>query len=436
MTTKHFFKKFFASLLFASLVYIGFGQDHLDTTTLDTVIANYPLSDTTLPYDSSIIAKADSIATHSSDTLSRLQIDSIMARLQFVKDSLIAREEFVRDSLLRRKQILDSVEYLRPRLQKILEAYFFASNNDPIARHNKISIVGDSTLDRFAHWLLPVGFVEPFRPWEGIMDLRQGSLTLKYDSKNKNVISIKSPEGSFRIQHHPGNRLLVLHGKTSFLTKHGNKFLKIPFDSVFYDNKGNILKIKRYANFYDSNEKYQKGKHLFEYLAQVKQYTYDGYGNVKTYQIVNFCERWKPYDPVKVCNIVDQTLSRNGDIYVVDRQHDPANKYTDGKYTYEYDAHNNLLSVAFKNNSGSENWKTYIERNEANNVSRYVFRNKGVVRTSILVNYYLDDPNAKHKVETITCVFEDDAVCYYQKNNTTGKQRVRDKLTLEWSPWR
>ena len=95
-----------------------------------------------------------------------------------------------------------------------------------------------------------------------------------------------------------------------------------------------------------------------------------------------------------------------------------------------------LKNVAFTNLKKTENWKTYIELNDEGNVSVYIYENQGAIRNSLMINYYLNDPDAKYNVETISCAFEDDGVSYYQKNNMTGKSRSRDKMTLEWSPWR
>src|SRR5512145_1990652 len=47
--------------------------------------------------------------------------DSILAREIFIRDSLLAREQFVRDSLLRRKKILDSLNILKPQLERLLD---------------------------------------------------------------------------------------------------------------------------------------------------------------------------------------------------------------------------------------------------------------------------------------------------------------------------
>jgi len=66
----------------------------------------------------------------------------------------------------------------------------------------------------------------------------------------------------------------------------------------------------------------------------------------------------------------------------------------------------------------------------------YFDKVNGVLKQSLCMIYHTDDPNAKYPVENITTVFEDDGVSYYQKNNTTGQIRTRDRMTLEWSSWK
>jgi hypothetical protein len=204
---------------------------------------------------------------------------------------------------------------------------------------------------------------------------------------------------------------------------------------VFFDRLGRVSKIKQYIQFYQVTGNYKRGAPLFIHLSKVKQFEYTADNRMTKYRIISFCDRWSAQDENKVCNIVTYTLNIQGKTYILTLQNDPVNEYADGTFTYEFDNQYNLKSVSFNNTKNSENWKTYIELNEAGNVSRYVYQTKGVEHKTLLVNYYLDDPKAKHKVETITCIFEDDGVSYYQKNNTTGKSRVRDRLTGEWGPW-
>jgi len=96
----------------------------------------------------------------------------------------------------------------------------------------------------------------------------------------------------------------------------------------------------------------------------------------------------------------------------------------------------NLKTVSFKNIKNTEDWKCFIDLNRDWFVSRYAFESKGVVSNALVFYYYLDDPGAKNKVESISCTFESDGVSYYQRNNTTGKSRERSRITGEWGPWR
>jgi hypothetical protein len=220
------------------------------------------------------------------------------------------------------------------------------------------------------------------------------------------------------------------------LSKRTGKLYKEPIDSVFFNRQGRVAKVKKYYQFYELVNNFQRGKKMFLHLAFVKQFEYNPYGEMTKYEVTKFCDRWQSQAPKKVCNIITYTITPGGNIYKIARKNNPPNEFSDGVFTYEFSSGNTLSAVSFRNFKETEDWKTIIEVNEAGNVSRYLYMNKNAVNKTLLVNYFLDDPNAKHKVETITCSFEDDGISYYQQNNTTGKSRVRDKMTLEWSEWR
>jgi hypothetical protein len=150
---------------------------------------------------------------------------------------------------------------------------------------------------------------------------------------------------------------------------------------------------------------------------------------------VNFCERGSASAAVKVCNVIEYGLSQTGNRFVLTKNTNPKNDYGDGAFTYEFDSDYTLQSLAFTNNNKSEDWKTFIEVNDMGYVSSYIYQNKGWVHQTLLINYYLNDPGAKHKIEKIICTFEDDGISYYQQNQMTGKSRRRDKMTGEWGPW-
>jgi hypothetical protein len=127
-------------------------------------------------------------------------------------------------------------------------------------------------------------------------------------------------------------------------------------------------------------------------------------------------------------------ITKNGSQYIVVRNNTPENKYSDGTFIFEYGNNYTLKNVAFKNVNKTEDWKTFIEVNEEGNITRYVYKNNGKINRTLLIKYN-NKPGAKYKVETISCMFEDDGISYKQINNTTKKMRTRDRLTLEWSDW-
>ncbi len=381
----------------------------------------------------------------SSDTLkgvnqdsinARLQFirDSISVRLQFIQDSILAREKFVRDSIQRRKEILDSLTFLKNELPPLLEASLKTFSEDVIVTNNTIKIVGDSILSDYTSLILPFTIDQPYAPWKSVMNLSDKPIKLSIDTIKNKIMAIKAPGLSCSFAYNTRNTILIISSKSSIVSKSSGKQYKIPIDSVWFDHRRKAIKIKRYFEFYQATGQYQKGAYLFTHLTQVKQFEYDATGHLTRYQITNFCDREKAQDKRKVCTNMTFTIQRPGNSYMLTRTTDPANDFADGKFTYEFDSDNNLKSVSFVNNKNSENWKTIVEVNESGYVSRYVYQNKGIVRKTLLVNYYPE--KTRQKVETITCLFEDDGVSYYQVNNTTGKTRERNRLTMEWSPWR
>lgn len=362
--------------------------------------------------------------------------DSIEARLQFVRDSIIAREIFVRDSILRRQRIMDSLNFLKSRLQVLIDASLRTLKEDIIISHGKIEIIGDSVLSDYTYRTLPFDLTKPYTPWKGILNLSDNPIKINVDKAGNRIISIQAP--SFACSFSYGAASDVLRINEPGMVKQGREgnFYKVPIDSVFFDRQGRIVKIKRYIHFHRVVNNYQKGAPLFIHLSQVKQYEYNAYDQMSKFQEVNFCDRSSEAEKIKVCFIITYSLSIQGRKYILTRQNDPSNDYSDGTFTCEFDDDDNLKSLAFKNTSESENWKTFIELNEAGHVSRYLYQINGTIRQSMDVIYHLDDPGARNKIELITNTFEDDGICYFQKNNTTGKSRSRDKMTGEWGPWR
>jgi lactam utilization protein B len=101
-----------------------------------------------------------------------------------------------------------------------------------------------------------------------------------------------------------------------------------------------------------------------------------------------------------------------------------------------YDESENLKDISFVNSAKTENWQRSIELNKSGNVSCYIDKSNDLILQSLCMIYHDNDPQAKNMVETITTTFEKDGISYYQKNNTTGKIRTRNRMTLEWSPWK
>ncbi len=370
------------------------------------------------------------------DARMRFIQDSIAIRMQFIQDSIIARQIFVRDSIQRRKEILDSLKFLRTELPRLLEASLKNYSEDLIVLNSKIQIVGDSMLSNYESLLLPFTIDQPYRPWESKINLSNRPIKLVIDTIANKITAITSPGLSCTFTYSTRNNILIINGKSSIVNKQGEKLYKVPIDSVWFDRQGNVLKIKKYFQFYQVASQYYRGAFLFTHLGQVKQFEYGPTNNLTRCQITKFCDRWRAQDPRKVCNNMTYIILKQGNSYILTRTTDPVNTFADGKFTYEFDSKNTLKSVSFVNTGNSENWKTIVEVNDAGHVSRYVYQNKGAVHKTLLLNYYLDNPQAKNKVETITCLFEDDGVSYYQVNNTTGKTRERDKMTMEWSSWR
>lgn len=361
-------------------------------------------------------------------------LDSIAAREEFVRDSLLAREQFVRDSLIRRQEIIDSLNFLVRNLPNLIQASVSVLKDDIVLTSTTLEIIGDSTLNNFKYTSLPNRFNEPYKPWESTINLSTHPVEIEIDAKIDAITNIKAPGINDTYKYIGNKETIILTRQGMFTSKYSKKYYKAPVDSVFFDKANRISKVKRYYVIYEAKDNFQLGAVLFSFKWQVKQYTYTG-ETLSSLEIVKFCDRWEKVDPVKVCNISNYTITKQGYSFVVNRSNDPENVYSDGTYKYEFDNLYNLKNVTFRNTKNTENWKTFIELNENGYVSRYVYQENGIVNRTLLVNYYHSNPKAKYNVETVTCTFEDDGISYYQRNNTTEKSRVRDRLTGEWSDW-
>ena len=367
----------------------------------------------------------------------QLQInqDSIDLRRKFVQDSIQARQKFVRDSILRRKQILDSLTFLQGELQPLLEAIHWTMKEDIISHADKIAIIGDSALGDYVYHKLPLGLADPFTPWKGSLSLNAKHIRFNIDKKTKKIITIQAPLLRCNLSYANQGMLFIIQGANAVQNNSYGKFYKTPIDSVFYDRNKRIVKIKRYMQFYNLVNNNQKGALLFTNLSQVKQYQYGTSNQITKYELVKFCDRYKAYETREVCSIINYSVTKQGNNYLITRRNNPANEFSDGTFTLEFDDHENIKSISFITFSNSGDWQRLVELNKEGNVNCYTDKSQGVILNTMCMIYH-KEPNAKYPVETIYTTFEKDGVSYMQKNVTTEKTRVKDRMTLEWGPWK
>jgi hypothetical protein len=362
--------------------------------------------------------------------------DSLAMRLQFVRDSLVAREQFIRDSVQRRQRRMDSLVFLQRELPVLLDAYFKTVKEDIIVRYYKINIAGDSVLNDFGYLILPFNLTQPFTPWKVSLSLAGKTVRIIVDSTIQKITSVQAPFMKCTFAYGNRNTVMIINELSAIQNDRSGQFYKTPFDSVFLDGLNRVVKIKRYIQLYSVVNKTRRGVPLFLNLSQVKQFEYAPDGRIRRCQVVSFCDRWKAYEAAKVCSIVTWDFSFQNNIYRLTRHNDPANTYSDGTFTFEFDEKENLKGLSFQNLALTENWRRMVELNEDGNVNCYVDWKNEKVCQSLCMIYHLKDPGVKYPVETITTTYEEDGVSYFQKNNTTGLSRVRDKMTMEWAPWK
>ena len=367
------------------------------------------------------------------DSIYRRQLfvaDSIAKREAFILDSIAKREAFIRDSIARRERILDSLNVLRAQLPKIIKACILNYTDDIFVTTSGLQIIGDSCLGDFNYTILPFAYTEPYTPWLKTIPFKDNPVDFKFDTVSKKVTSIKTGYFAGKITHAKHN-LLILKGTSLITNKAGKKLFKSPIDSIFLDTKGNVLKVKKYDMLYNVVN-YKKGSFYKKELTVVKQYSYSGSEFPSSYSITKFCNKGRG---MQVCNIISHTLTKTGNNYHMTLNNDPANKYSDGTYDFEFTTPNYVSKVTFKNTGGSEIKNYIIEVNDDGFVSRYLYQINDKVHQTLLINYFLDDPNAKFKYETTTCIFEDDGICYFQRNNMRKLNRERSRYTGAWGPW-
>ena len=366
----------------------------------------------------------------------KINQDSTEMRMKFVQDSILAREEFIRDSIMRRQKILDSLTSLRDELQPLLEAVYWTTREDIISHADKITFIGDSTLNDYVYHKLPVTLADPYCPWKGRLSLAPKSIRFNIDNRTKKITRLEaSPALKCGFSYANRGMLLIIQEDFTIQNNSTGSFYKIPVDSVFYDQNKRIVKIKRYMHFYKLEPNYRKGEYKFTNLTQVRQFQYGPNSELTHYELVRFYDRYNPYDPIRVSGIIKYTVAKQGNNYIITRRNDPENEYTDGTFTLVYDGNENIKSIAFKNLKNSRNWDRFVEVNNDGNVKCYIDKEQGITKSTTCMNYH-NEPGAKYPVEIINTTFEKDGISYLQKNLTTNKARTRDRLTMEWGPWR
>ena len=158
--------------------------------------------------------------------------DSTAARMKFMQDSIKAREIFVRDSILRRQRILDSLNFLKSELQKLLDASIRTLKEDIIIRQDKIEIIGDSVLSDYAYRILPFDLTKPFTPWKNTISLSDNPIGIVTDKSINRIISIRAPnlECSFKYGAIPN--ILRINEPGMILDRRGGQLYQVPFDTV------------------------------------------------------------------------------------------------------------------------------------------------------------------------------------------------------------
>lgn len=382
----------------------------------------------------SLITNFESNTLTETDTI--VIIDSaLIKRQEYIRDSLLARELFVQDSLHRRKLILDSVRFLQQELPRLLEAAIKASNEEIIISIDKVDIIGDSILSDFTYRVLSPKISKPYAPWRSTIGVSKPAFKLKIDSLNKVVTYIRIAKQSYKYSYRNGKNIVKLTRKSSIIKKTNGTFYKLPIDSIFFDTQGRVKKIKQYIHYFEATKSYQRGASLGIDITNIKEFEYFPDGVLSKYKITTYCNRWSGMKANQKCHEVTYSISRKGRIFTIVEKNKPVNKFSDGTFVYEFDNNFDLKSMEFISAAKELSKKCFVELNKDGYVSRYLYKNNGIINKTLLINYN-NKPGAKYKYETITCQFEKDRICYYQKNNRTGKSRKRNRMTLKWSEWK
>jgi hypothetical protein len=378
---------------------------------------------------------------HSADTIktsmpefSSLSVCDSLLRVKRTEDSL-TRAIYVRDSLGRKQRMKDSVVLLRHEIQGLLEAYFTAVKEDIIIRFDPIPLQGDTALGNFTFMILPFGVRDPYTPWKGNITLTGRSIRFTLDAQKKKILGIRTPQAAATFTMSKNGKILIIEEAAVVQKNATGSFYKKPVDSVFYDAQNRITTVKKYLLFHALGAGNACGPLLFTNRTQFKQYEYNPDHTLKLYKITRYCERWKAYESNKLCSSLTYTISNGEGTCQVNRKNDPSNAYSDGTYTFYFNKPDNISSISFQNNAKTENWTRDIELNKDGFVNCYLDKTNNIIKQSLCMIYH-KEPNAKYPVEEIITTFEKDGISYFQRNSTTGQIRTRNKMTLDWTPWR
>ncbi len=419
-----------------------FNPDSLQTNTVqsDTVNTEYlqtetVRNDTINPQIDSAFIKRQEFIRDSILAREKFVRDSILAREQFVRDSILAREKFVRDSLYKRKLILDSVSFLKKELPRLLDATLKAVNEAIVIKSKDVYIIGDSMLSDFKYSVLAQNLSSPYAPWRSKVSLSENDIRVTVDTINKVITNFKAGKKHYKFYYKHGSKVAVIQRRSSIITKKNINYYKVPVDSLVFDENNRVKLIKSYNHYFEATKNYKKGASLYFDIVKIKKLAYFSDGVLSNYQVITYCDRWSGIKANQQCHKVTYTITRQGRKFTIQERNEPKNRFSDGTFIYEFDNNFDLKKMEFKGADKTLSRTCFVELNEDRHVSRYLYKKNGIIERTLLINYN-KDPNADYKYETITCYFEKDRICYFQKNNRTGKSRKRDRLTLKWTAWR
>jgi hypothetical protein len=354
---------------------------------------------------------------------------------KFLEDSIQARQKFISDSIQHRKQLLDSVTSLQSELQPLLDAFLWTTSDDIITFSDRIPIIGDTALGDYVYHKLPLILSEPYTPWRSKISLNGKQTKFVIDKKINKISSIRSAALTCNFNYANQGYIIVIHEDYLLQKNSSGNFFRFPIDSVFLNQKKQMVKIKRYVLFYDLLPGNKKGNLLFTNLSLVKQYQYDANGQMTQLELVKFCDRYKSYDKNEVCSIIKYSVTHQNSSILVTRRNNPENEFSDGTFTFEFDAQGNIKSLSFRLLTNVLKWQRFVDLTKDGNVNCYTDKMQGVIGGTRCMVYH-HEPNAKYPVEIIDTSYDKDGIDYIQTNRTTQKSRERNMMTLEWGPWK